>query len=980
MGLYHPNTRQQQQQQPYGGGPTVLLNHHGQNGGTVQGAGRGSVLQYNNGVDTEYPGSGQLGDGDDTKNLHDIVRQMIVDPNGAYERAEAALVAGVCVNVKDSEGRTPLHAAVGLGVADAVIHLLINYGSDLRAKTNEGDTPLHLAVSSGNSDVVALLIDTAARGDDTMSSSSSSINEFNGSGNTPIHEAIRSAFAGAGSSCNLIINLLIEYGADLKLIGSEGVSAIHLMALHGMYEPLKNAVQKNITLPLQATDSDGDTPLHIAAKKGYMNVAVLMRDQDASLLQQLNNKGESPSQAAARAGYEDIALELDITKANIHESVERGGRSFDGNTPAQAAHAAAKRNGIEEIQRLLSSCCESRDIVGCTDKNLDTPLHIAVNNGFEDVVRILLNTDCGYDVAVNMKNKQGYTPIHVAAYKERCQIIKDILNSQGARVSNHALSIADSSGSTPLHIAAWRGCADVVELLLMRGADVDAVNSNGDTPLMLVITHGSQICDEKIVKLLIDCGADAQKTNFSNCSPLSLCYEKRSQEGNSGHQLHMVLFQNLLFRAAQLDDLNDFKAAKQFGADLHSFNVSGDSSIHIATRCGHIDILEYLQEMDIDMNRESRYGHRPIHLACRYGHSRIVELLLNVPDWKRREIANALTTDNGDTPLHIAAKQRRGDIISLLVSKGADHKINSSEMKSSPLHDAVCENALDSIKVLVQSGADVNAQEGLGGNTPMHLVALWGSRISTPQIVAILMKRDLDLTVKNFDGYTPEELGVRHGNPLNIPGVETEYSTMLEEKSSRTIQGISSLVKQLDSFTEQDDHGSQSPLVLAAVRAPGSNIPVTGSPFGGEPVHNYGDNHRESNFEPLSDSMHFTQNNNQIPIRPFRSNAVASSDQDGESKPMTPVQSNSGRHTSEGSENGLKDLIIPSDQLTILRDRPLGQGSFGKVYLGILHCNKVAIKTLLPSSSEALKINREKFIKVRISLRRLIDGSFEYIH
>jgi ankyrin repeat protein len=81
------------------------------------------------------------------------------------------------------------------------------------------------------------------------------------------------------------------------------------------------------------------------------------------------------------------------------------------------------------------------------------------------------------------------------------------------------LDARDEDGSTPLHCAVWKGHADVVELLLKLGADVNAHNNNdhwGTTPLHAA-AHGNQ---KPIAEMLIASGADVHAKNINGRTPL----------------------------------------------------------------------------------------------------------------------------------------------------------------------------------------------------------------------------------------------------------------------------------------------------------------------------------------------------------------------------------------------------------------------------------------------------------------------------
>ena len=110
---------------------------------------------------------------------------------------------------------------------------------------------------------------------------------------------------------------------------------------------------------------------------------------------------------------------------------------------------------------------------GCTPS-----LHKAAREGDADRVRKLL--DAGADVNVRNADKQRlqYTPLHWAAHFGHLEIA-ELLISRGAD-----LDAEDPAYSTPLYLAAEEGHPKVVEFLISKGAEVNVKTSkSGDTPL-----------------------------------------------------------------------------------------------------------------------------------------------------------------------------------------------------------------------------------------------------------------------------------------------------------------------------------------------------------------------------------------------------------------------------------------------------------------------------------------------------------------
>jgi ankyrin repeat protein len=89
---------------------------------------------------------------------------------------------------------------------------------------------------------------------------------------------------------------------------------------------------------------------------------------------------------------------------------------------------------------------------------------------------------------VHVRDKDGSTPLHGAAWKGHAAVAALLLDA-GAAVN--ARSQNEHYGDTPLHAAAHGNQRAVAELLIDRGADVNAVSCNGRTPLQETALHNA---------------------------------------------------------------------------------------------------------------------------------------------------------------------------------------------------------------------------------------------------------------------------------------------------------------------------------------------------------------------------------------------------------------------------------------------------------------------------------------------------------
>lgn len=106
---------------------------------------------------------------------------------------------------------------------------------------------------------------------------------------------------------------------------------------------------------------------------------------------------------------------------------------------------------------------------------------------------------------VNLLNPAGESALMLAAIKGQLEWCERLLK-RGAKVNQ--------PGWSPLHYAASGPNPRIVELLLGRGAALEARSPNGSTPLMMAARYGS----EDAVRLLVERGADPTLRNERDLS------------------------------------------------------------------------------------------------------------------------------------------------------------------------------------------------------------------------------------------------------------------------------------------------------------------------------------------------------------------------------------------------------------------------------------------------------------------------------
>ncbi|WP_237662912.1 ankyrin repeat domain-containing protein [Sutcliffiella horikoshii] len=131
----------------------------------------------------------------------------------------------------------------------------------------------------------------------------------------------------------------------------------------------------------------------------------------------------------------------------------------------------------------------------------------------EDTVLLVKMLEAGHDV--NFQDDDGRTPLMQAVIDQHIEMAT-LLIQYGAHVN-----MQDYLGETAaLHFAAQNNSAEITEVLLKNGAEIDLEDINGNTPLSDAIFYFRG--DEKVIQQLLKHEADRERKNKHDVSPLEL--------------------------------------------------------------------------------------------------------------------------------------------------------------------------------------------------------------------------------------------------------------------------------------------------------------------------------------------------------------------------------------------------------------------------------------------------------------------------
>ncbi|KAH0610760.1 uncharacterized protein H6S33_011187 [Morchella sextelata] len=164
------------------------------------------------------------------------------------------------------------------------------------------------------------------------------------------------------------------------------------------------------------------------------------------------------------------------------------------NTKEWITGTALHKIALHRDEGLVRLLLENGADVKATDQHRKTPLHYAVMEGFTGMARMLLE----YGACVEARDHMGATPLQIAVQRGKTGIISLLLD-YGADMEARSIN----SRWTALHEAVSYGSVPIVMLLLSKGANVYAVGSRGETPLVLAKRYRYKKVKELLKEFII---------------------------------------------------------------------------------------------------------------------------------------------------------------------------------------------------------------------------------------------------------------------------------------------------------------------------------------------------------------------------------------------------------------------------------------------------------------------------------------------
>ncbi|KAF3421180.1 hypothetical protein E2986_08653 [Frieseomelitta varia] len=675
----------------------------------------------------------------------------------------------------NSENMTALHSCIQDRNEPLFDILLKCQDIDLNKVTNNNDTPLCIAMKTNpfNEFFAKKLLAKGAIANPVHKNT----------GDTLLHILIREYKEEAAL-------FLIDYCKDnLMQKNNEEYSVLHEVCKVG---------SKNLTRALLKTGfpvdevalSTGDAPIHIAVSNLYFDIVMELLDAPNSntQLNLKNNANETPLSLAIKAPFKkgkDIVLALIKAGANINQCNNEGLTLLHQAILKEDSATAIflLENGADmntrtangETPLQLSVHCRLGEVVEAlckrgADTSVGCPLWDALDSDQEDVASILVKYGADTDCWGLGPDDCQQTLLHRAIDHNKEDIAQFLIRS-GCDLNAPRKPGPDGAGGdesrdecTPLHLCCQWGLEQVVQTLIEHGADVNARDVEGKTPVHVAIQNQhSQI----ISLLLCHPSIDLNKRDKKGLTPFATALTFRNNKAAQAilERLPKAAEQydnkgrNFLHTAIQKNDMENilFLLSIQVNNVFIVLNVDVNSRVHDVTQTPPLHlaaisgnemlvrslILAGARVNDTDANRNTA-----LHAAAKAGHAAIVSALL------QNNINFDAVNADGDNALHVAVREGHVSVVRTLLTECTLDAEAVNLKGRNPLHELarcgkdnaanICELFLECMSQYPVNNAD------LDGNTPLLIAYMKGNG----QLCRILVKAGACLGSMNKEGIT----------------------------------------------------------------------------------------------------------------------------------------------------------------------------------------------------------------------------------
>ncbi|XP_013860192.1 inversin [Austrofundulus limnaeus] len=513
--------------------------------------------------------------------------------------------------------------------------------------------------------------------------------------------------------------ILLKAGASVNKTDSSQRTALHLAAqklITGTERPGRRKATKMDDLRIEADaarspsgnvrflklllsrradclqkDQEGMTPLHLATRHPSPKALALLLKHvgPGEVDTQDNNKQTALHWSAFFNRPEHVRL-LIKHDSNI------GIPDSEGKIPLHWAAHSQEASATQTVRCILEAA-PTESLLNWQDYEGRTPLHFAVADGNEAVVKVLTSYEgCNVTAYDNLFR----TPLHWAALLGHAKIVHLLLerNTSGTIPS-------DSQGATPLHYGAQKNNAETVGVFLSHPSVKDEPDLEGRTAFMWAAGKGSDDVIRTMLALVprIDTNmADKYGGTALHAASLSghVSTVKLLLENGATVDSLDVMKHTPLFRACEMGYKDVILTLIKGGARVGLVDVDGHTALHWAALGGNAEVCQILMENGIGPNVQDHAGRTPLQCAAYGGYITCMAVLLENnadPNVQDKE---------GRTALHWSCNNGYLDAVKLLLGYNAfPNQMEHTEERYTPLDYALLGGHSEVTQFMLEHGA-----------------------------------------------------------------------------------------------------------------------------------------------------------------------------------------------------------------------------------------------------------------------------------
>lgn len=544
--------------------------------------------------------------------------------------------------IVQSDHGNPVIATLRSGETDLSLRLLKLYPKWINKVGEDGFTPLIIAVREDHRTVVKWLLDNGA--------------------DVNARRAVYRNTSPMNVASNIeMLALLIEHGGHIDA---------------GPLTPLQNATEKFAGADNEQTRSSWKKIARFLIDKGaYYDIGSAVRLSDLARVKEIGNSNDVETQS-------DYNQSLRIAASHGHLAICK----------YLIEEKSADVNQFKEGMGfpVLMECMNHPKIV-----------KLLIDNGADLETRITCQRIEGSGLGIIGDNA---TLLHHAASDASPETSKLLIEAGIDVLATDESSFGDvTNNQTALEVAAifnqFENASLIIDSSQFKNAPQKVRQTIVDRSLLKSIVYCSKANHDnwqKLVELLLNHGANPNASDSDGNTPIGRAADSIVPLEIPRNQVLKKMI-NLL---------------RQYGGEL-----TLNSAVKILDPAA---VAEVIKDNPEHLEARDYVGYPAIQFAIQADNQTIVNLLLDAgadPNIKNKAKYNMTL---GDQPLHVAAQYNRHEICRMLIDAGADVNSQNSQLNT-PLHRAVEYESLETIKLLLKSGAAINVKNN-DGETPLELL------------------------------------------------------------------------------------------------------------------------------------------------------------------------------------------------------------------------------------------------------------------